>query len=157
MKMSDVREGGCLCGSLRYRAKGAPRRVTACHCTFCQRRTGGGSSVHVWYDKGNVEIKGNEISHYQHKSDESGRWLALHFCQKCATTIMLTIERMPDVYLITGGTLDEPSSVKIEVHTWMRSSPPWMALPVQGECFQTSSGAGVRTIVTDRRVSPKTP
>src|SRR6185437_12361055 len=142
--MGNVIEGGCHCGSLRYRAKGKPKRVTACHCTFCQRRTGGALSVHVWYDKGNVEIEGGAIGLYQHRSDESGRWLALHFCQKCATTIMLTIERMPDVYLVTGGTLDDPQSINIDVHTWLRSSPRWMALPLQGECFQTSSGAGIK-------------
>ena len=150
MTMGDVREGGCLYGSLRYRAKGVPKRVTACHCAFCQRRTGGGSSVHVWYDKSDVELNAGEIGHYQHKSDESGRWLGLNFCKKCAPTIMLTIERVPDVYLITGGTLDAPGSVQNEVHTWMRSSPPWMALPLQGECFETSSGAGIKTVAAER-------
>ena len=148
--MNNVREGGCLCGSLRYRAEGKPNRVTACHCKFCQRRTGGALSVHVWYDKKKVEIKGDGMAQYEHRSDENNHWLRLHFCQKCATTIMLTIERMPDVYLVTGGTLDDPKSVEIEVHSWMRSSPPWMALPLQGECFQTSSGAGIKHTAPNR-------
>jgi hypothetical protein len=144
--MNDVREGACLCGSVRYRAKGSPKRVTACHCTFCQRRTGGALSVHVWYNDKSLEFIGDQMGSYEHRSDENDRWLRLHFCPKCATTVALTIERMPDVYLLTGGTLDDPKSLEIEVHSWMRSSPPWMALPLQGECFQTSSGAGIRQI-----------
>ena len=35
-----IHEGGCLCGALRYRVAGDPRRTTICHCTDCQRRTG---------------------------------------------------------------------------------------------------------------------
>ena len=97
-----------------------------------------------------VEIEGDDMASYEHRSDENNRWLRLHFCQKCATTIMLTIERMPDVYLITGGTLDDPKSLEIEVHAWMRSSPPWMALPLRGDCFQTSSGAGIKQLEPNR-------
>jgi hypothetical protein len=148
--MSDVRTGRCLCGSLRYRATGQPKRVTACHCTFCQRRTGGAVSIHAWYEKNLVQIEGDGMALYEHRSDENGHWLRLHFCTKCATTVMLTIERMPDVYLITGGTLDDPRSIDIEVHSWMRSSPPWMALPLQGQCFQTSSGAGLKQLAPNR-------
>jgi hypothetical protein len=142
--MNIARTGSCLCGSLRYRAAGAPKRTTVCHCTFCQRRTGGAVSIHIWYDKGNVEITGVTMGSYEHRSDENQRWLRLHFCQKCATTIALTIERSPDVYLITGGTLDDPSSLNVDAHSWMRSSPPWMAKPARGECFQTSTGAGIK-------------
>jgi hypothetical protein len=141
--MCNNYEGGCLCGTMRYRATGTPKRVTACHCTFCQRRTGGAVSVHAWFDKSNVEVKGEGLATYEHRSDETNNWLRLHFCNKCATTIMLSIERMPGVYLITGGTLDDPNSIKIEAHTWMRSAPQWMALPQNVDCFETSSGAGV--------------
>ena len=30
-------EGGCVCGSVRYVARGDPLRVTVCHCTWCQK------------------------------------------------------------------------------------------------------------------------
>ena len=38
--MAEIREGGCLCGTVRYRVKGNPVRASVCHCTFCKRRTG---------------------------------------------------------------------------------------------------------------------
>ena len=34
--MSEIHEGGCLCGSVRYRTVGAPVGATICYCTFCQ-------------------------------------------------------------------------------------------------------------------------
>jgi len=41
--MSEIHEGGCLCGSVRYRTTGDPVAATVCHCKFCQRRT-----RHIW-------------------------------------------------------------------------------------------------------------
>ena len=45
--MSDVHEGGCVCGNVRYRSIGAPMLATVCHCTFCQKRTGSAYSEPV--------------------------------------------------------------------------------------------------------------
>lgn len=36
--MSDaVLEGGCQCGSVRYRITGDPVMTALCHCTMCRR------------------------------------------------------------------------------------------------------------------------
>jgi hypothetical protein len=34
-------EGGCVCGKLRYRLEKPPMAVHCCHCTWCQRESGG--------------------------------------------------------------------------------------------------------------------
>ena len=34
-------KGGCHCGALRYRVTAAPKDSGYCHCTDCQRTTGG--------------------------------------------------------------------------------------------------------------------
>ncbi len=38
--VSDERSGGCLCGKLGYRTRGALRGVVYCHCSQCRRQTG---------------------------------------------------------------------------------------------------------------------
>jgi hypothetical protein len=59
--MAEIREGGCLCGTVRYRVKGNPVRASACHCTFCKRRTGSALGMLVLFDEANVEIAGGPL------------------------------------------------------------------------------------------------
>jgi hypothetical protein len=37
--MSELLEGRCACGAVRYRMIGAPMFVHCCHCLDCQRQT----------------------------------------------------------------------------------------------------------------------
>ncbi len=39
--------GGCACGALRYRLEREPMFVHCCHCTRCQRETGGPFAHHA--------------------------------------------------------------------------------------------------------------
>lgn len=36
--MAIKRFGQCVCGAVRYVCVGEPKRVTICHCLWCQRR-----------------------------------------------------------------------------------------------------------------------
>ncbi len=44
-----VHPGQCRCGATRIEASGAPLVTMACHCTGCQRMTGGAYSVSSFY------------------------------------------------------------------------------------------------------------
>jgi hypothetical protein len=44
-----VSDGSCRCGAVRLHAEGAPLVTMACHCTGCQRMTGGAYSVSSLY------------------------------------------------------------------------------------------------------------
>ena len=60
--MTTTREGGCLCGAVRFRAIGEPLRTLVCHCRFCQRMTGSSFYAQVSYDIGAVEFTGAPMS-----------------------------------------------------------------------------------------------
>ena len=38
--MTQIFEGGCACGAVRYRMTSPPMFVHCCHCHDCQRQTG---------------------------------------------------------------------------------------------------------------------
>jgi hypothetical protein len=126
--MSEVHEGGCLCGAVRYRATGQPVRATVCHCTFCQRVTGSAFGLWVTYRKDDVAITG-DCKAYEHRSDESGRWIKMEFCPRCGTCFGATFERSPELRAQLGGTFDETGWIGVTRHIWTRSAQPWVPIP----------------------------
>ena len=137
--MSEVHEGGCLCRASRYHVMGDPLRVSVCHCTFCQRRTGSACGIGVFFAEENVELTGDALTTYEHTSDESNLRIRLNFCPRCGTAVTATLERFPDGRVIFGGTFDDPNWFKIERHIWTRSVQHWMVFPDDVERFEKSA------------------
>jgi len=142
MAIDDIgeHEGGCVCGAVRYVAHGDPERVTICHCTWCQRRTGSGFGVASVFRQENVTLTGHVPQKYRHISDDSGRWLDQEFCSRCGTNIGFTLEAVPGMRTIAAGTFDDPSWLKPEKHSfryvYLRSAQCWSNIPDGAERYE---------------------
>lgn len=136
--MVDTHEGGCVCGAVRYAASGDPRRVTVCHCTWCQRRTGSAFAVEALFSSEQVRVLG-ETRRFRSISDESGRWLDLEFCGQCGGNIGFTFERLPGHRMIDCGTFDDPGWLtpdRFEFrYVYLRSAQCWSKLPDGAKAF----------------------
>ncbi|MCH7544397.1 MAG: GFA family protein [Proteobacteria bacterium] len=131
--METVHEGGCLCGSIRYKTTAEPQRVTICHCTFCQRFTGTAFLVEPIFRKVDVAFSGKKPRTYDHQSDGSNKRVTLNFCGTCGTTLFLDLERFPDILGLCAGTFDDPnwfdrSQGKCR-HIFTRSAQKGVVLP----------------------------
>jgi hypothetical protein len=124
--------GGCVCGAMRFRAIGEPLRVTICHCTWCQRRTGSAFGIEVVFHAEQVALAGSELARYRHVSDESGRWLDVEFCRKCGSNLGFTLEAVPGVRTLPAGAFDDPAWIRAERHpfrhVYLRSRRAWPEL-----------------------------
>ena len=131
--MAGQHEGGCVCGAVRYGVRGAPQRVTICHCAWCQRRTGSAFGVEAVFAHDAVTLMGDSLRRYRHVSDESGRWLDQDFCGTCGTNLGITLEAVPGIRTIAGGTFDDPSWLTADTyafaHVWLRSARDWSLVP----------------------------
>ena len=134
-----TREGGCVCGAVRYRVEGEPVRNSVCSCTFCQRRTGSAFGYGAYFNDAQVKMLRGELKTYEHRSDESGRWLRFEFCPQCGTQVTWTAEALPGVRAVGVGTLDDPRSIKPTRFGWLRSAHPWLKPPEGVEIVQTSA------------------
>jgi hypothetical protein len=134
----NVHEGGCLCGAVRYRVFGAPTRAVACHCRFCQKRTGSAFGESVYFKEEDVRVLSGVMKRYEYRSDESHRWLKMDFCLNCGTTVTWTIEFLPGERAVAQGTLDDPNWVAPQVHGWTRSAQEWMVFPDNVPVVQTT-------------------
>ena len=52
--------GGCRCGAVRFRVTGPPILTMACHCTGCQRMTGGAYSLSLAVRSETFEVTAGE-------------------------------------------------------------------------------------------------
>ncbi len=136
--MGTRHEGGCACAAVRYRVRGEPLRASVCHCAFCQRRTGSAFGMGVYFKQEDVEILRGVLRVYEHRSDESRRWLRMEFCPNCGTTVSWTLEMLPGARAIAGGTFDDPRWFAVKRHSWLRSAQPWVVVPHEVERFDQS-------------------
>jgi hypothetical protein len=138
--MSEERPGGCVCGAVRYVSVGAPVRVTLCHCTWCQRRTGTAFGTEVVFRAEQVHMSGVAPSQYRHVSDESGRWLELYFCPRCGTNLGFTLEAAAGVRTVPAGSYDDPTWLDPRQigfrHVFTRTRRQWSDLSSHVEMFE---------------------
>ena len=102
-------QGRCLCGHIRYQVSAEPLRTTVCHCTFCQRATGGAYMVQPVFTATDFALLAGEESVYTHISEGSGKEVYVHFCATCCTKLYLTFERFPGFVGLYAGTFDDPN------------------------------------------------
>ncbi len=123
MKEAEVREGGCLCGAVRYRAAGAPRFVAYCHCQSCRRATGAPVSAYAGYPSEQVTfVKGRPKAH------QSSAGVTRSFCSACGSPLTYEGERWPNEIHIHLGTLDDPSGLPPEGHAFEEERLVWLRL-----------------------------
>ena len=87
-----------------------------------------------------VDISGS-VRTYEHRSDESGRWIRLNFCPRCGTTLTSTFEKGPAELAVLGGTFDDTSWIRVDRQVWTRSRQHWFPLPGGIRAFDKSSSA----------------
>jgi hypothetical protein len=143
--MGQELQGGCVCGAVRYRVKAKPQAAMVCHCTWCQRRSGSAFASVAYFNEAEIEFLQGKVTTYEHRSDETQRWVRTEFCPVCGTTVAHTAEVRPGWKAIALGTLDDPDGVRIDRHIWTRSARPWVAIPEEAEVYEKGS-AGAKPI-----------
>jgi hypothetical protein len=76
---------------------------------------------------------------YEHRSDEARRWLRMQFCANCGNTVTWTVEALPGMRAIAGGTFDDPNCLELKRHVWTVSAQKWMTIPHGVERFDKRS------------------
>lgn len=116
-------EGGCFCGSVRYRVWGAPSHETNCHCSIC-RRTSAAPFV-TWFT---VPAADFEFAFGEPTSFRSSHHGIRKFCRGCGTPLTFSSSRSPEEVDITTCSLDHPEQLPPKDHTQTRSKLPWVEL-----------------------------
>lgn len=100
--MSDpIHTGGCQCGAVRFRVRGALTDSSICHCRMCQKAFGA-------YYAPLVSTRGADLvwTRGAPKTFRSSNFASRGFCENCGTP--LTYEA-PDGVAVAAGAFDDPS------------------------------------------------
>jgi hypothetical protein len=111
--MTDLHQGGCLCGAVRFRISGQLRGVVYCHCSQCRRQTG-----HFYaatnVDEACVEIQGTDKLTWYRASGFARRG----FCATCGSALFWKRDGAGDISIMAGS-FDAPSGLREEAHIFV--------------------------------------
>ena len=129
--------GGCLCGAVRYTFEGEPLMTAVCHCTHCQKHSGGAFSVvAVVPDSAYVQTGDTHI--FKDVGD-SGKAVYRHFCGQCGSPIISVAEAFAGVTIVKVGTLDQADRLTPTQEAYCGSAMAWMPPLAGTERFEASN------------------
>jgi len=115
--------GGCMCGTVRFTARGAPNWVAHCHCSDCRRTTGAAFSTYAGYPLSAVRFDTDEPPG---RTSSSG--VTRRFCPQCGTPISYESVRWADEVHLFVGTFDDPAQFQPAAHVYVSEQLPWLRL-----------------------------
>jgi hypothetical protein len=113
-------EGGCLCGAVRYRVRGAPIVTTNCHCSMCRGAAGAPFVTWSEFPAEAVAVTKGEAAWYG-SSDAAERG----FCAHCGTALFFTYIDADTIDVATA-TLEDPAAFPPQDHIWTDSKVGWI-------------------------------
>ena len=130
---TNIHDGGCACGYVRYRMSSQPLIVHCCHCSWCQRQNGSAFAVNALVEADRVQIVQGEVVDVTVPSP-SGKNQRISRCPKCQVAVwsyyLVMFGGIGElIRFIRVGTLDEPDRIPPDAHIYTSSKQPWVTLP----------------------------
>ena len=117
------RNGGCACGAIRFKVSAPLMGVGVCHCTDCQKASGGGANYVALVPVGGFEVTKGEAKTYIRKAG-SGKDVTRCFCGECGTPLWSRSSDGPFVPVKLGA-FDDNSDLTPGLHVYVDSAAPW--------------------------------
>ncbi len=117
----QIREGGCLCGAVRYRTTGEPINVRVCHCRSCQKAMGAPFFARALFDQAALTVTGPTARYPT--SDRLDRV----FCPSCGTRLFAW-RRNGTAAGVALATFDDRNAFVPTEHIWVSDKIAWVPL-----------------------------
>jgi hypothetical protein len=114
--------GGCLCGAVRYEARGAPFHPTVCHCSICRRAAGAPMVAWITVMPADFAFTAGQPSTYR----SSAKGQRTH-CPICGTQLTFKLDALDEID-VTVCSLDDPEAVPPHDHTYTSTQLSWVHL-----------------------------
>ncbi len=139
--MSDTENrftGGCLCGAVRYEARGEPSLMGHCYCADCRKASGSGFIPFMGFPSSAVRFSG-DARQFRSKA-ANGNIAVRNFCPVCGSLVFGGEVGKDDSHTIYAGSLDDPTLFNPRVAIFARDRPSWAVMPAGVEIFDGLPG-----------------
>jgi len=116
-----TREGGCLCGAVRFKTEGEPINVRFCHCRNCQKAMGSPFFARALFPQNALTVEGATGRH------ASSERLDRVFCTKCGTRLF-SWRKDGSAAGVALVTLDDRNAFTPTEHIWVSEKVNWVKL-----------------------------
>lgn len=125
MSASDLVEGGCLCGAVRFRLdRGGVVGSSHCHCRDCQRATGSAFATFCFVPDAAFDLQQGKPRSFT-VTGTSGGEVTRSFCGDCGSQLYSVVAAMPGFFFVKAGALDDASWMVPSADYWGSSAQPW--------------------------------
>ena len=111
--------GQCRCGATRIEASGAPLVTMACHCTGCQRMTGGAFSLSSFYPADRFTVTQGETVR-----GGVGTGPDHEFCPKCMTWMFTLAKQIEGFVNVRSTMFDDAALHRPYLETYRAEAVP---------------------------------
>lgn len=138
MSQSHIHTGGCLCGALRYEARGEPTLMGHCYCADCRKASGSGFIPFMGFPAAALTFTGptRQTVVQAARGGDSTR----NYCAKCSSLVFGGVQGESDSLTIYAGSLDDPSVFKPQIAIFTQGRPAWATLPANLTVFARLPG-----------------
>jgi hypothetical protein len=130
--------GGCLCGAVRYEARGEPTSQGYCFCRDCRKASGSGFIPFLLFPASSVRFAG-ETKRSAVKSVR-GEDAVRNHCATCGSLVFGGIVGKDSSHTIYAGSLDDPALFQPTIAIFTRDKPDWVVMPSGLEEFEKLPG-----------------
>ena len=115
-------EGSCRCGHVRFRVSRPPLFTAICHCTGCQKMTGGAYSTTMAVPADGFAVtQGDTVIGGEQRDPR----LRHHHCDHCKSWMFTRIEGGMGFVNVRATMLDDPSWFTPFIENYTSEALPW--------------------------------
>ena len=114
-----TREGGCLCGAVRFKTESEPLNVRICHCRTCQKVMGSPFFARAVFDQRALTVEG-ETARYP-----SSEMVDRVFCKTCGTRLFAW-RKSPAVAGVALAVFDDRNAFAPTEHICVSDKMDWV-------------------------------
>ena len=130
--------GGCLCGAVRYEAKGETPLMGHCYCADCRKASGSGFIPFMGFSAAAVTFAG-EARQFRSRSVR-GTDAVRNFCPICGGLVFGGEVGLSDSFTVYAGSLDDPALFEPAIAIMTRDRPAWALIPEGLTVFEGMPG-----------------